>query len=194
MPPVQTTHAMPPEFSTNGVDSLYWDDSFLRSMFDISEPINAPTVESYHYFQAAITTQQYSNQVTNEFQAQGESEETDFPISRALQTLQTLGSPSDSDGRFPLPQPSLSQPQLPIPLQARKRMRGDPAPNEQGQYACTYEGCTKEIRLSDSRVTGSKWLLVSYTPIKTNIIICYAVNTWTHTKESITVSILIAPS
>jgi hypothetical protein len=155
--PSHATNTIPGDFSTNAVGCMHWDDNLLGSVIATSEPIHVPAVELYTFSQAAGTIQQYGNLPINGFQPQGEGYMTALPMSSALPTLQTLDSTFEPglDKEITPSQPSLSQPSpyqqspsQPRPvnhhLESRKQMRGDPTPNEQGQYVCTYEGCAKK--------------------------------------------------
>jgi hypothetical protein len=154
--PSHSANTISGDVSTNDVGSMHWDDNLLESIIAASEPIHVPAVELYTFSQAAGTIQQYGNLPINGFQPHGEGYMTALPMSPALPTLQTLDSPFEPvlDKGITPSQPSLSQPSpyqqspsQPRPvnhrLEGRKQMRGDPTPNEQGQYVCTYEGCDK---------------------------------------------------
>jgi hypothetical protein len=147
--PAHTMQTISQDISTNAFDSLPWDETFVISTIAPSEPTQAPMVQPYSIFQAAVIPHQHSNLPINGFQAQGGGEMACFPISPASQTLQMLDSPSEpvSAARSPLSEPSSSRAQLALPPRgARKQIRRDPTPNEQGQYLCTYEGCMKKDR------------------------------------------------
>jgi hypothetical protein len=143
-----STGALLQESSTNAFRSQQQDDSFAGSMIVPTNP-QASAVMSYGISQGPVPLDQHNNLPTNGFETVWGAEMTELPRPSRDQTRQISNSLSEPilDGQDPQFQLSPGD-QLAIPPRgARKQMRRDPTPNEQGQYPCTYEECQKENKI-----------------------------------------------